>query len=85
MFLFLKRGLHDADKCKPLWPGQRRRKIPNPFTCTAPFFMKRPIKDSVYDREDRIRTYCFTPQLCDRAEKANRNQGQPCVPFMQIV
>ena len=47
--------------------------------------MKRPIKDSVYDREDRIRTYCFTPQLCDRAEKANRNQGQPCVPFMQIV
>ena len=47
--------------------------------------MKRPIKDGVYDREDRSRICYFTPPLCDRAEKVNRNQGRPYVPFTQIA
>ena len=47
--------------------------------------MKRPIKDGAYNREDHSRIYCFTPQLCDRVKKANRNQGRPYVPFIQIA
>ena len=73
---FLDNRFHDADESKPLWSGQRRRKIPNPFTCTAPSFMKQRIKDGIYDREDRSRIYCFSCQLCHQAEKANQNQGR---------
>ena len=37
---FFDNGFHNADKSKPLSLRQRRPKIPNPFTCTAPSFMK---------------------------------------------
>ena len=83
--VFFDNGFYDVDESKPLWFGQKRRKTPNPFSCTAPSFMKRPIKDSIYDREDCSCIYCFTPQLCDRAEKVNRNQERSYVPFIEVA
>ena len=49
---FFTNGFHDADESKPLWLGQRRQKILKPFTCTVPSFMKQPIKNGVYNKED---------------------------------
>ena len=40
----------------------------DPCSCTDPSFMKRPIKDNSYNREGRSIIFCYTPQLCDRAE-----------------
>ena len=83
--VFFDNGFYDVDESKPLWFGQKRRKMPNLFSCTAPSFMKRPIKDGIYDWEDCSCIYCFTPQLCDRAEKVNRNQERPYVPFIEVA
>ena len=49
---FFDNGFHDANESKPLWSGQRRQKILKPFTCTVPSFMKQPIKNGVYNKED---------------------------------
>ena len=56
---------------KPLWPGHGRKKIPIRFRCTAPSFIKRPIKEHAYEDEKRCEIFCYKPQLCDRAEKVN--------------
>ena len=66
--VFFDNGFSIGDEEKPLWSGYRRKKLPNPWTCTDPSFMKRPIKDNSYNREGRSMIFCYTPQLCDRAE-----------------
>ena len=81
---FFDNGFSNANENKPLWSGQKRKKIPNPFSCIAPFFMKRAIKEGAYNREDHSRIYCYTLQLCDRAELANRSQNNVYVPFIQV-
>ena len=60
-----------------------RKPLPNPFSCTAPSFMKRPIKENAYNRDERI--YCYIPQLCDRVEEANMHNEKPFVPFIQVI
>lgn len=54
------------------------------FSCTTPFFMKRPIKEGVCNREDHSCIHYYTPQLCHCAELANRGQNKPYVPFIQV-
>ena len=82
--IFFDNAFSCADKNKPLWSGQKRKEISNTFTCIAPSFMKQPIKERLYNSNDRSRIYCYTPQLCDRAEIANRNQNKPYMSFIQI-
>ena len=36
--------------------------------------MKRLIKERTYDDEKRCEIFCYKPQLCDRAEKANTHK-----------
>ena len=81
---FFDNGFSNANKNKPLWSGQKRKKILNPVSCIAPSFMKRAIKEGAYNREDHSRIYCYTLQLSDRAELANRSQNKVCVPFIQV-
>ena len=63
--IFFDNASSSVDENKPLWSGQKRKEMSNPFTCTAPSFMKRPIKERLYNSNDRSRIYCYTPQLCD--------------------
>ena len=46
--------------------------------------MKRPIKDGSYNREGRSEIFCYTPQLCNRAEKVNTTNNKPFVPFIEV-
>ena len=39
----------EGDEKKPQWSGQRKKKLPNPFSCTAPSFLKRFIKENAYN------------------------------------
>lgn len=82
--VFSNNGFSDVDEKKPFGSDQKRKKMPNPFSCTVPSFIKKPIKESAYNREDYSHIYCYTPQLCDQAEDANRNQNKPYVHFIQI-
>ena len=38
---------------KPLWSGYKRNKLPNPFSCTLLSFMKRPVKEGLYNTSKR--------------------------------
>ena len=69
---------------KPIWSGYKRNKIPNPVNFTMPSFMNRPMKENLYDTKERCEIYCFTPQLCDRIEEANKSQSMPYVPFIEV-
>ena len=69
---------------KPLWSGYRRKKMKNPFSCTVPSFLKRPMKEGSLDTSKQSETSCYTPQLCDRKEEANKLQSQPFVPFISV-
>ena len=74
---------------KPLWSGYGRNKMKNPFNCTLPSFMKYPTKNNLYDTAERSKVFCYTPQLCDRKEKANianktNSNKQPYVSFVDI-
>ena len=51
--VFFDNSFSDGDEKKALWLGQKRKKLPNPFSGTAPSFMKRPIKENAYNRDDR--------------------------------
>ena len=62
--IFFDNSFSDGDEKKALWLGQNRKKLPNPFSCTAPSFMKRPIKENAYNRDDCNHIYCYTPHLC---------------------
>ena len=75
--IFFDNAFSSVDENKPLWSGQNRKKMLNPFTCTAPSFMKQPIKERLYNSNNRSCIYCYTPQLCDRAEIVNRRQNKP--------
>ena len=48
-----------------------------------PSFIKRPIKDSSYNREGRSEKFCYTPELCNCAEKADTHNNKPFVPFIE--
>ena len=61
-----------------------KKKTTQPLSCTAPSFMKRPVKDGSYNREGRSEIFCYTPQLCDRAEKANTHNKKHFVPFIKV-
>ena len=71
-------------KKKGFWSGYQRKKIRNPFSCTIPFFMKRPIKEGHYDTSKQCEIYCYTPQLCDQIEKVSQHNKQPFVPFIEV-
>ena len=74
---FFDDGFSNVDETKLLWSGQKRKEMPNSFTCIAPFFVKRPIKEGFYNTVEKRHIYCYTHQLCDRAEIANRSQNKP--------
>ena len=82
--IFFDNAFSSVDENKPLWSGQKWKEMSNPFICAAPSFMKRPIKEPLHNSNDRSRIYCYAPQLCDRAEIANRSPNKPYVPFIQI-
>ena len=69
---------------KPLWSGYKQNKFPNLFSCTLPSFMKRPVKEGFYNTSKCFEIFCYTPQLCDRIEEANRNNTMPYVPFVEV-
>ena len=75
--IFFDNGFSNVDETKLLWSGQKRKEMPNSFTCIAPFFVKRPIKEGFYNTVEKRHIYCYTHQLCDRAEIANRSQNKP--------
>ena len=82
--VFFDNSFYIGDEKKPLWSGYGRKKLPNPLRYTAPSFMRRPIKDSSYNREGRSEILYYTPQLCDRAEKANTHNNKLFVPFIEV-
>ena len=81
-YVFFENGF-GGDK-KPLWSGYKRNKLPKPFSCTLPSFMKRPVKEGLYDTSKRSEVFCYTPQLCDRTEEANRNNTITYIPFIEV-
>ena len=46
--------------------------------------MQRPIKEGLDGTSKHSGTFCYTPQLCDRIEEANRNNTMPYIPFMEV-
>ena len=56
---------------KSLWPGYKKNKLDNPISCTPPSVVKKMIKESTSDTEERFKLFCYTPQLTDRKEEAN--------------
>ena len=79
--VFLDNGFSDVDERKALWLRQRRKKLPNPFSCTALSFMERSIKENAYNCDDHSHIYCYTSQLSDRAEEANMHNRKPFCSF----
>ena len=77
-------GFSSIDENKALWSRQTRKEMPNLFSCKAPSFLKRCVREGLYNLVDRTHIYCYAPRLCDRAEITNRSQNKPCVPFIQI-
>ena len=69
---------------KTLWSGFKRNKLPNPVSFTMPSFMKRPMKEGCYDPSKRCEIFCYTPQLCDRNEEANKQNNMPYIPFIEV-
>ena len=47
--------------------------------------MKRPMKENMYDPKERCEIYCFTPQLSDRIEEANKSHSMLYVPFIEVT
>ena len=81
--VFFDNGFSIGDEKKPLWSACGRKNLRNPLSSTAPSFMKRPIKDGPYNREGHSEIFCYTPQLCGHAEKANTHNNKPFVPFIE--
>ena len=69
---------------KTLWSGFKRNKLPNPVCLKMPSFMKRPMKEGYYDRSKQCEIFCYTPQLCDRNEEANKQNNMPYIPFIEV-
>ena len=69
---------------KTLWPGFKRIKLPNPVSFRMPSFMKRPMKEGYYDPSKQCEIFCYTSQLCDRNEEANKQNNMPYIPFMEV-
>ena len=69
---------------RTLWPGFKRNKLPNPVSFRMPSFMKRPMKEGYYDPSKRCEIFCYTSQLCDRNEEANKQNNMPYIPFIEV-
>ena len=69
---------------KLLWSSYRRQKMKNPFSCTIPSFLKRPMKEGSHETSKQPEIFCYTPQWCDRKEEANKVQSHPFVPFCSV-
>ena len=82
--VFFDNGFYDVDEKKSLLSCQKRKKLPNSFSCTAPSFMKRPIKENAYNCDNRSHICCYTPQLCNQAEETNMHNKKPFVLFIQV-
>ena len=82
--IFFYKGFCIGDEGKPLWSEYERKKLPNPFSCTAPSFMKRSNNDGSYNHEGHSEIFCYTPQLCDRTKKASTHNNKPFVPFIEV-
>ena len=54
------------------------------FSCTFPSFMKRPVKEGLYDTSKHFEIFCYTPQSCDRIAETNRNNTMPYIPFIEV-
>ena len=71
------------------WSGYQRNKMTNPFSCILTSFMKYPIKNNLCNTAERSEVFCYTPQLSDRKDEANKtnesnSNKQPYVPFVGI-
>ena len=42
------------------------------------------MKERSYNTKERCKIFCYTPQLCDRTEKANINNNMPFIPFIEV-
>ena len=69
---------------KTLWSGFKRNKLPNPVSFIMPSFMKRPMKEVYYDPSKQCEIFCYTLQLCDRNEEANKQNNMPYIPFVEV-
>ena len=69
---------------KTLWSGYKRNKLPNPVSFAMPSFMKRLMKEGHYDSTKRCEIFCYTPQLCDRNEEANKQNNMPYIPLIEV-
>ena len=69
---------------KMLWSGFKRNKLPNPVSFTMPSFMKRPMKEGYYDLSKCCEIFCYTSQLCNRNEEANKQNKIPYIPFIEV-
>ena len=68
---------------KMLWSGFKRNKLPNPVSFTRPSF-KRPMKEGHDNLSKRCEIFCYTPQLRDRNEEANKQNNMPFIPFIEV-
>ena len=84
IIFFFDNGFSDGDEKKSLWSGQKKKELPNPFSCTALSFMKRPIKGNAYKRDNHSHIYCYTYQLRDRPKEAKMHNKKPFVLFIQV-
>ena len=58
-------------------------KTTQPHELYSPSFMKRPTKDGSYNREGCSEIFCYTPQLCDCAEKTSTHKSF-FLPFIEV-
>ena len=65
-------------------PAIEDKQTKNLFNCTARSFLKRPVKKCSLNTNKQSEIFCYTPQLCDGKEKANKIQSQPCVTFIIV-
>ena len=77
-----------GDKKSP-WSVYQRNKMKNPFSCILTSFMKYPIKNNLCNTAERSEVFCYTPQLSDRKDEANKtnesnSNKQSYVPFVGI-
>ena len=73
-----------VDEKNMLWSAHNKRKLANPFSSAVSSFMKRPIMEGAYNTDERCEIFCYTPQLCNRVEKANTHNGMTFIPFTEV-
>ena len=81
--IFFENGF--VDEKNTLWSAYSKRKLANPLSSAVPSFVKRPIMKSAYNTDERCEIFCYTPQLCDRVEKASTDNGMAFIPFIEVI